>query len=523
MGNIFNSIPLSKLKKSAFNLSHEVKLTAGFGQLTPFLVQPVIPGDIFKCSNTYLLRTMPLIAPIMHRVNVYMHYFFVPNRIVWNDWEDFITGGEDGTAKPIFPRMYVDDPTRWVKGTLWDYLGYPVRNKNESLAGNAANGPFYSVLPYRAFTQIYNDYYRDQNLQPELWNDKTSGITKISQYSHLLPYRCWSKDYFTSSLPWTQRNAYEPTVPSVNTLSVGYQNRFSDRVYRVGTGDYAGGNLTAEEGELTSDQVPVSVDNSSNLKIDGDITFNINDLRTASALQRWMEKSARVGSRYVEQLRGFFGVVSDDARLQRAEFLGGGRCPVSIGEIPQTSGTDSTSDTAQGNLAGKGIAVNSTPSFKRKFKEHGYIIGILSIMPKPSYQQGCPREYMKFSKFDFYFPEFDHLGEQPIYEREIFDSPKDVTSNDKVFGYTPRYAEYRYNPNRVCGEFRDTLAFWHLGRSFANAPALNASFITPKQELERLNSVFAVTDSSNSPFLLQILNDVKAIRPMSKYGTPKLL
>ena len=179
--------------------------------------------------------------------------------------------------------------------------------------------------------------------------------------------------------------------------------------------------------------------------------------------------------------------------MQRAEFLGGGRCPVSIGEIPQTSGTDSTSDTAQGNLAGKGVAVNSTPSFKRHFKEHGYIIGILSIMPKPSYQQGCPREYFKFSKFDFYFPEFDRLGEQPILEREIFDSPKDTASNDRVFGYTPRYAEYRYAPNRVCGEFRDTLAFWHLGRSFANAPALNSAFIQPAQELERLNSVFAVT------------------------------
>ena len=246
-----------------------------------------------------------------------------------------------------------------------------------------------------------------------------------------------------------------------------------------------------------------------------ELGVSINDLRTSNALQRWFERNARSGSRYIEQILSHFGVRSSDARLQRPQFLGGGRTPISVSEVLQTSSTDSTSP--QANMAGHGISAGVNHGFKRYFEEHGYIIGIMSIRPRTGYQQGVPKDFRKFDNMDFYFPEFAHLGEQVIKNEEVY-LQQYSASNDEVFGYTPRYAEYKYSMNEVHGDFRGNMAYWHLNRIFNEKPNLNTAFV----ECNPSNRVFATAETSDDKYWIQLYQDVKALRLMPKYGTPIL-
>ena len=521
-----------------------------FGMLVPFFCQEVLPGDTFKVSTEALVRFAPLIAPIMHRVNVYTHFFFVPNRLVWDDWKEFITGGDDGTSAPVFPtHTFVGN---MKPGSLGDYLGLPVTRDT----GNQGNRKItVSALPFRAYHLIWNEYYRDQNLQKEFLFSTASGASgdDASGRFNQVHYRAWEKDYFTSALPFPQRLPNPVTLPIGDTAEIFYDfSGTSDgtggqfvvnKPYQDGKPDdnsvyfnqgYGDFNYRAEMGFTTntpqgpqSRNVPLSYDPKGTLKADlSQATgVSINELRRGFSLQRWLENNARGGARYIEQILSHFGVRSSDARLQRPEYLGGTKTPVVISEVMQTSESQTT---PQGNYAGTGTSFGVGRAFKRFFEEHGYIIGIISIMPRSAYQQGVPRHFKKFDKFDFYWPEFAHLGEQEIKNSELYydyDSSEEAQKeNDKLFGYSPRYAEYRFINSSVHGDMATTLNFWHLGRIFDSRPGLNGDFVTCKSDTQDtgLNRVFAVTDTNSHHLWVQMYVNCKALRPLPKYGTPGL-
>lgn len=551
MANIFNSIRMKRPRRNAFNLSYESKLTLNMGELVPIMCMPVVPGDKFRVKTESLVRLAPLVAPMMHRVNVFTHYFFVPNRLVWNQWEDFITKGVDGDDVPVLPSLrlspdlFSSNPSAFFgDGTLWDYLGLPSLKSvggaefpNPSPNGVTAPQNYrVSSLPFRAYQLLYNEYYRDQNLTDPVDISLNSGFEDTLHALNLLQLRrrAWEKDYFTSALPWLQRGP-EVTVPiqgSGDTLDVKYDKgsdttqRWIDSDLRSFENGVAYDATFSTEGNLhfsrligvnggTDNRAP-ELDPNGTLKVNVDeMGININDLRTSNALQRWFERNARGGSRYIEQILSHFGVRSSDARLQRPQFLGGGRMPISVSEVLQTSSTDETSP--QANMAGHGISAGINNGFKHYFEEHGYIIGIMSITPRTGYQQGVPRDFTKFDNMDFYFPEFAHLSEQEIKNQELFLS-SDTSYNGSTFGYAPRYSEYKYHQSEAHGDFRGNLSFWHLNRIFEDRPNLNTTFV----ECKPSNRVFATSETEDDKFWVQMYHDVKALRLMPKYGTPML-
>lgn len=553
MASIFNSIRLKRPKRNVFNLSYENKLTMNMGELVPIMCMPIVPGDKFRVNTEALIRLAPLVAPMMHRVNVYTHYFFVPNRLVWNQWEDFITKGVDGEDAPVFPSISLNPSsasvsgreTAFSDGSLWDYLGLPsVASIGGTAVPNASPnsvalpaGFKVSQLPFRAYQMIYNEYYRDQNLTDPIDIPLGSGSDMaIVQLTDLLRLRkrAWEKDYFTSALPWLQRGP-EVTVPVGGSFGVvSLANRDNNQIFVGSDGNPvevdAGMNLihAADKNNVTPGTIQTGLSNGSNsgnavwldpkgtLVVDGENSgISIQDLRTSNALQRWFERNARGGSRYIEQILAHFGVCSSDARLQRPQFLGGSKMPVAVSEVLQTSSTDKTSP--QANMAGHGISAGVNNGFRHYFEEHGYVIGLMSIMPRTGYQQGVPRDFTKFDNMDFYFPEFAHLSEQEIKNQELFVSD-DSTYNEGTFGYTPRYAEYKYHESEAHGDFRGNMAFWHLNRIFSEKPNLNTKFV----ECNPSNRVFATSQTQDDKFWVQIYQDVKALRLMPKYGTPML-
>lgn len=482
-----------------FNLSHDVKLSMSMGILTPTLVQECIPGDVFKIRSETLIRFAPLVAPVMHNINVFTHYFFVPNRLVWSNWEKFITANNGEATVPAVP--YIDGTDAFGEGSLADYMGIPT---------GKPVGQF-SAIPFAAYQCIYDEYYRDQNLQDEIDYQLQDGINTPAQLA-ALRVRAWMHDYFTASLPFAQKGG-------AVTIPLG---SFDDvRVYRQDENSNPPNDTTAWQN--SDDTQTISVSNqdtgrqnnflfaeTSSLEFDA---ATINDLRRAFRLQEWLEKMARGGSRYVEQLLVHFGVHSSDKRLNRPEFIGGTKSPVIISEVLQTS---ETADTPQATMSGHGISASSGSRNQYRVEEHGYIIGITTVMPVTAYQQGLPRHFSRTSYLDYAWPTFAHIGEQEVLNKEIYADTTD-SLNEETFGYVPRYAEYRYNPSRVHGEFKTTLAFWHLGRIFDSRPALNQDFIQclPRQD------IFAVTDDSQKLWC-HIFHDIKAYRKLPKYGTPTL-
>ena len=511
---LFNTVKINAPRRNKFDLSHEHKLSMFQGNLVPTLVQEVLPGDSFRVNSEIFMRVAPLLAPIMHRVDVRLEYFFVPNRLIWDEWEDFITGGEDGESAPVVPfvRTSSGEVTGgyFAKSTLWDYMGLPVIDPSATVTSTID----VSVLPFRAYQQIYNDYYRDQNLQPANEFSKASGqMSGASELNKLLSLwnRCWEKDYLTSCLPFAQRGPEVLTPVSVRVDQA--------RLSATGTPPIAGASPISYDasGQLMND-TPVDI------YLEGDnAASSINDLRRAYALQRWYEKAARVGSRYVEQIKGFFGVTSSDARLQRAEYLGGGKAPIQISEVLSSVQLFDAADPSdpigypQGNMSGRGVA-GVGAGFKRTFEEHGYVIGIVSVIPRTAYQQNINREWRRFDRFDYGWPEFANIGEQAVLKPEAYWFPTEASSyKDEVFGYQSRYAEYKYKESRVSGEFRDTLAFWHMGRIFNSTPELNAAFV----ESNPTDRIYAVQDGSTLDQLYsQIYHKVDVLRALPVYGTP---
>lgn len=554
MAGLFNSIRIRPPKSNRFNLSHDVKLSTDFGRLTPIMCVPTLPGDVFKLNTEVLCRFAPMKAPIMHRINIYTHFFFVPNRLLWDHWKEFITGGDTGTETYSYPRIIIDknlNTSRVFKsGSLADYLGFPVVDFNkEILDGRSMD---IDALPFRAYQLIYNEYYRDQNLTDEVDIQKssdgvTSGIRSLQLL--LLRDRSWRKDYFTSALPFAQRGD-DVLLPLGGTADLKYYedqgtelrlSPLNRMVYPV-DGDPVSGDVTAVGfGELavkngdgsttraevrSSTGLPTARLFGRDLKtlIEGvDLSTassaTINEFRRALRAQEFLEVAARGGSRYIEQIYSYFGVRSSDARLQRPEFLGGGKSPVMINDVLQTS--ESTPNSPLATPSGHAVGVQNSHSFKYRCEEHGYIIGIMSVVPTSAYQQGLPRVFQKFDRLDYYWPQFAHLGEQEIKQSEIYvDLSKNNGANaNETFGYTPRYAEYKNIPDSVHGDFRDSLSFWHMGRIFSNPPRLNDLFLTNYSSTVR---PFAVEDTSVDKIWVNIHHNLKALRKMPKYGTPIL-
>lgn len=524
--SIFSKISARRPKKNKFDLSHERKMSIPMGKLVPILVQDAVPGDSFRVSSEIFLRMAPLLAPIMHRINVYTHYFFVPNRLVWNEWEDFITGGKNGSAQPVAP-YFKPGPTGtsqglYKPGTLFDYMGLPTLDP----ADNPADYPKVSSIPFRAYQLIYNEYYRDQNLSDPIDIPLTSGEENDFNRLVTLRNRAWEKDYFTSALPWAQRGG-EVEVPFGATADVNYSEVSTVKNPDGTLMDFEGylgttsgafglpGELYGGKTNPQNYQGQARIENIDSIDIDGS-PININDLRRSAKLQEWLEKNARGGARYIEQILSHFGVKSSDARLQRPEYLGGGRQPVSISEVLQTYQDEEVQSNPLGTMGGHGVSVGRSNGFKSFFEEHGYVIGIMSVLPKSAYQQGIPRHYSRETKFDYFWPEFAHIGEQEIKNKELFVSQTIDPKNEETFGYAPRYSEYKYMPSTVHGQMRKSLAYWHLGRVFDNQPVLNENFVQTKTD--DFTRIFAVEDDEH--MYVQLYNKIDALRPMPYFGTP---
>ena len=501
--NLFNSIKLQRPKKNVFDLTHDVKLSAEMGNLTPILTLECVPGDKFDIGCESLIRFAPMIAPVMHRMDVTMHYFFVPNRILWSNWEKFITDANSGIVAPYI--TYEDSPTLYTpaRQKFVDYMGVPP----VPTGGSAQN---LNVLPFAAYQCIYNEYYRDQNLIAPVdyklkdGNQYVSSLTDITRLLELRK-RAWEHDYFTSSLPFAQKgSAVDIPIGLVEGDLPVYLNSSNGTTLN---GSPASVNVGAQGGRTDVPADSLYAD-TSNATIE---PTTINDLRRAFRLQEWLEKNARGGTRYIENILTHFGVKSSDKRLQRPEYITGVKSPVIISEIVNTTGQ--TEGLPQGNMAGHGISVSSGRSGSYFCEEHGYIIGIMSVLPKTAYQQGIPKTYLKNDTLDYYWPSFAHIGEQAVTNNEIFAYTS--TAND-TFGYVPRYAEYKYMPSRVAGDFRTTLDYWHLGRKFDTQPSLNGTFVN----CEPTKRIFAVEDPVGDSLYCHVLNKIKAVRPMPKFGTP---
>ena len=547
--SLFTKVVSKIPKRNAFNLSFPNTLTAEFGYLYPVLCKEVLPADIFELNTESLIRTAPMLAPVMSQIDVYFHYFFVPNRLLFDGWEDFITSGVSGTSpngtkdvpvSPCVSNVSLDNVKYNQPGSLGDYLNLPfTSNTLDSYDFNPNNDPIYlSVLPFACYQKIFSDWFKDELLDSYEFEPLSSGIISDSDLIDslwTLRKRAWKKDYFTSARPDTQLGA-EVSIPGSGTIR-------PDGVFRLGHDASLSANSAlilnaASEEDLgenfaddgyaaryATDVVDGGARNqyyADGLKLEGN-SILVNDLRRALKLQEWQEKNMRGGNRYIENIFHHFGVRSSDARLQRSEFLGGVKKPIMISDIPQTSATDSNVS-AQGNLAGKGTSVSAGKKIKFKAEEHGFLMCIMSIMPTTAYLQGVPRMFMqRFDRFDYAWPEFSNIGEQEVFNYEIFLDGSNNANNAGVFGYQSRYAEYKYSPPECHGEFRNALDYWHNARIFSSMPALNSDFIHPSVTGSKsMNRIFAVTDAEYGHFYVQLYHNIKALRRLSKYGIPSI-
>jgi len=528
--NLFNSVRLKKEPKNVFDLSHDVKLSCNMGELIPFALIDCVPGDKFTLGCEAMVRFAPLVSPVMHLFNVFMHWFFVPKRIIWNLYEKWITSGTDTVNRPVFPFVEVDAANHGAPGDLLDYLGVP-----PELIGTQPSQNI-SALPLAAYQTIYNEYYRDQNLVTSLYEQGDTILEDLegdqTALAKLFPLRkrAWEHDYFTSCLPFAQKGtAVSLPLGSVelDPASIGVSPLIRD----AGThGLFGGSDLGSNLGSELSD-IPVT--NTATFDPNGTLIVGatlINDLRRAYALQRFLERNALGGTRFIEFNRAHYGVFSSDKRLQRPEYITGTKSPIVISEVLNTTGSfdattpDDPTSPPQGNMAGHGVGITSGKYASYFCEEQGYIMGIMSILPRSAYMQGIERLWFKTEDpTQEYFPEFANIGEQEVLNQELYaylPSGTDVDEAQGTFGYVPRYAEYKFITSRVAGEFRTSLRHWHDARNFTNQPLLNQDFIEVIESYSELNRIFAVEDTDVDKLYVQVYNRVKAVRPMPKYGTP---
>lgn len=508
MKNLFNSIKVSKPKSNTFDLTHDVKLSGKIGNLIPIMTMECVPGDNVKLSCDSLIRFAPLIAPVMHRLDATMHYFFVPNRILWENWETFIKNEPTGGL----PTLLMNNSWTADQNRLADYLGVPPYAD----AGGSTPTPI-NALPFAAYQAIYNEYYRDQNLVLEVDyklqdGDNTARITDLAS----LRKRAYEHDYFTACLPFAQKGA-AVDIPLGDVVLKDNWQTYGDPSMNTGGAKAVNSNIQTDAVGNLEAAGPIG-NNQAAYDPDGTLqteATTINDLRRAFKLQEWLEKNARAGTRFIEFIQSHFGVRPQDYRLQRPEYITGTKAPIVISEVLNTTGE--AAGLPQGTMAGHGVSVGEGYVGNYFAPEHGYIIGIMSITPKPAYQQGLHRTFTKYDPLDYYFPSFANIGEQAVLNREIYAYG---AQPEETFGYIPRYSEYKYLPSRVAGDFRDSLEFWHLGRKFANQPTLSQEFIEiDNSEFDA--RIFAVDGGADNIYC-HILNKVIARRPMPVFGTPMM-
>ena len=546
MATIFQDVGGLKPQRTKFNLGYPNRYNCNMGELIPSYLERAEAGDIFEIGQEVLCRLQPLVSPVLDNLYISTEYFFVPFRLLYDHWEEYITGIKKDT---IPPEEFTDPQPEWSPATskdntlnnkkfsLWDYCGFPV--------GVDPVGAYPLDYPRRAYNLIYNEWYRDENLQElvPLNNDK-------------ILYRSWRKDYFTSALPFRQKGV-APSIPIAGLGNVTFD--FPDLSAKgVISADVSGLSGTIKSTNVTINGQglkPVKLDSSNwinylditnegsgtgigivslnsvtganaaasfsewlsqnnSFNFENVGTFNVSDLRDLFQLQKWMERNARAGTRYIEFLKAHYGVSPSDARLDRPEFLGSVKSSVIISEVLQTS--QSSDISAQGNLAGKGLGVSKSYIDRYYVEEPGVIIGLTCVYPRPSYQQGINRVWLRKSRLEQFYPEFVNLSEQGIKLVELY-ATNDADTNNKIFGYTGIYDEMRIRQPQVCGDLRDTLDYWVMTRKFDTEPALNSEFITCQPS----KNIFAV---QNEPgVILNVYNDIIAIRSIPFISEPGLI
>lgn len=494
------------MKRSKFSLSHYKLATMDMGKLVPLTWFEAMPGDTIQHSTSALIRVSPLLAPVMHPVRVRIHHWFVPNRIIWEDWEEFITGGEDGTSTPTAPYFTPSTP---AESSLYDYFGVP-----PVAYGGAMR---FSSLPFRAYNLIFNEFYRDQDLVDPVEFHTESGAEGGAYTANNVSIQnvSWEKDYFTTARPWEAKGD-TVTIPLLDEAPIKgigkynqnwdtgsqavYENDGSDPTYTK----YKQVNPSNDDSRFF---IEGNADNDPNIYADlsAAVGVSINDLRLALAVQRYQERMGQTGSRYSEYLR-YLGIRSSDARLQRPEYLGGGRQVIQFSEVLSTDGANT------GEMYGHGIAAVRSNRYRRFFEEHGIVMSLMSVVPKTIYANGIERKWFREVKEDYFQRELQFIGEQEVYNKEVY---SEHSSPDDVFGYQNRYDELRSLPSTIAGEFRSTLNHWHFARIFGSDPALNSTFVTSSPTKRTLAS------QSTDALYVMANHSVQARRMMTRYAKAK--
>jgi hypothetical protein len=507
-------------RRGKFNLSNFHNCTFKMGYLYPVNLTEALPGDSFQLSTSVFLRLAPMVVPVMHPVYLHMSNFFVPSRILWDGFEDFITGGSDGTDMSVIPTLTLN-ATNSPVGALADAFGIPVQMLKDSKTFSV------NALPFLAYYMIWNEYFRDQDLNPEV---DLSTITGAPSSLNLLR-PSWAKDYFTAARPWPQKGpdvsvpvnltvAGEPTIKATTTITGNGIPQFTPSGY--GTNALhcspSATNVTWSAGNTNSALNWVDPALSATTNIDYTSgnpelgSVNINDLREAFALQRFEEHRSMFGSRYEDLLR-YLGVRPQDARLQLPEYLGGFSSPVQFSEVLQTSADSANSGV--GDMYGHGIGATKGRRIRFFAPEHGYIMSLLTVRPIPVYSQGLERLWSKSNRFDFWQKEYEHIGQQEVHNSEVY-ADGTTEEDSKTFGYQNRYDEYRRGVNIITGEFRTNQDYWTMARIFESRPTLNGDFVSCMPT----DRIFQVNEQNSDQCYAMVKNNIIAKRLVSKNGNP---
>lgn len=516
--NRFLEEPQIQVGRSQFDRSHMLKTAFDASYLYPILVDEVLPGDTFTCRlNGFCRITHPLDAPMIDNISVETFFFFVPNRLIWANWQYFMgehdaAGAQDTDYTiPVLSGLgCTHEPGNYSGQALQAYMGVPHGVDPDDIDINA--------LPFRAYNLIYNEWFRDQNLIAEQTTTTGNGPDNVATY-YTLHKSAKKHDYFTSCLPYLQKGTAE-TITFSDTLYVrapgdvgDYVSIYSDTQEDDQRLDTAAANvdISATDGDPLTEGLYVDMS--------GLTGITINDLRYSVAIQRLLERDARGGTRYVELIKSHFGVTSPDFRLQRPEFLGGGKDWINVN--PVTASAYTATDPI-GKVKGYGTGILQGHSWAKSFTEHGYVIGLIRARSDLTYFQGLDRMYSRSTRYDFYLPALAHLGEQPVYKKELFVTGDGATTDDTVFGYQERWAEYRYKPSRIAGilnpDTSGAYSYWHLAEDFASAPSLNQTFIEDQTPMDRVTT----TDTGHQ-FLADIYFTYKCARPIPVHSIPSLM